>query len=157
PIRDSSDDEIWNDVQRLLLRAAPNVAEEWRRRCLKHAEEAGGHTHEGQMTILPLARDEVIYPGLGGDIRAARMRSMVTAPLDPRMTPPNNSDLRTLAGVVSSVLWFIEHDPSLCHCLQSVFRFGVSPLVGEQRELYVAELLRRWERTNVPRQEPKER
>jgi len=41
--------------------------------------------------------------------------------------------------------------------LKSVFRFGLSPLTGDQRERYVAELLRLWQRTNVPRQGPKER
>jgi hypothetical protein len=158
PIREGSDDEIWNDVQRLLLRAAPNVAEEWRRRCLKHAEEAGGHADEGQAVVLPSASDEVIYPGLSGAVRAVGLRSAAAAALDPRMTPPKDADLRALAGVVSSSLWFIEHDPNLCHCLQSVFRFGVSLLAGQQQERYMAELLRLWERTNVPpRQEPKER
>jgi hypothetical protein len=157
PIRSESDDQIWNDVQRLLLRAGPNIADEWRRRCLRHAEEAGGHADEAQMAILPLARDELIYPGLGGHVRAGGLRSAPAAPLDSRLTPPADADLRPLAGVVSSALWFIEHDPNLCHCLQSVFRFGVSPLVGEQRERYVAELLRLWERANVLRQEPKER
>jgi hypothetical protein len=157
PIRNSSDDEIWNDVQCLLLHVAPNVADEWRRRSLKYAEESGGHADEAQAAILPLARDEVIYPGLGGGIRAVGLRSSLAAALDPRMTAPQDADLRTLAGVVSSALWFIEHDPHLCHCLQSMFRFGVSPLASEQRERYAAELLRFWERTNVPRQEPKAR
>src|SRR5262249_35289251 len=120
-------------------------------------EESGGHVDEAQTDVLPLARDELIYPGLAGDVRAGGLRSAVATPLDLRMTPPNDTDLRTLAGLVSASLWFIEHDPALCHCLQSVFRFGVSPLAGEQRERYVAELLRRWERANVPRQEPKER
>jgi hypothetical protein len=157
PIRTDSDDQIWNDVQRLLLRAGPNVADEWRRHCLRHAEEAGGRADEAQMTILPLARDELIYPGLGGHVRASGLRSAPAAPLDSRSLPPADADLRTLAGLVSSALWFIEHDPNLCHCLQRVFRFGISPLAGEQRERYVAELLRLWERANVLRQEPKER
>src|SRR5262249_4482471 len=48
------------------------------------------------------------------------------------------------------------------HCLKSVFRFGVTPLGGEQRPRYVAELLRLWERVragtlaNASRQELKE-
>jgi hypothetical protein len=157
PIRDGNDDEIWNEVQRLLLRVAPSVADEWRRRSLKLAEQVGGHADEAQTGVLPLARDEVIYPGLSGDVRAVGLRSAMGAGLDPRMTKPTDSDLRSLGGLVSSCLWFIEHDPHLCHCLQSVFRFGISPLAGEQRERYVAELLRLWERVSASRQGPKER
>lgn len=157
PIRDGSDDDIWNDAQRLLLRVAPSVANEWRRRCLKHVEELGGYADETQAVVLPLARDEMIYPGLSGEIQANGFRSCVGAERDPRIAPPKDADLHTLAGVISTCLWFIEHDPNLYHCLQSVFRFGVSPLAGEQRELYVTELLRLWERVNVLKQEPKER
>jgi hypothetical protein len=157
PVRDGSDDEIWNDVQRLLLRIAPNLADEWRRRSLAHAEQAGGRPDEAQSTMLPLARDEVIYPGLTGAIQAVGLRAAARAALDPRLMAPADGDLRPLAGVVSTCLWFIEHDPQLCHCLKSVFRFGVSPLAGEQRERYVADLLRLWERTNVPQQGPKDR
>jgi hypothetical protein len=37
----------------------------------------------------------------------------------------------------------------LHHCLKNVFRFGISPLTGDQRERYVAELLRLWERVRA--------
>jgi hypothetical protein len=157
PLRDGSDDEIWNEIQRFLLRVAPSVAEEWQRRCLQQAEQLGAFADETQAGALPLARDEVIYPGLGGEVRAIGLRSAVGIALDPRMSAPTDLDLRALASVVSSCLWFIEHDRHLCHCLQSVFRFGVSPLAGEQRERYVAELLRLWERVSASRQGPKER
>jgi hypothetical protein len=144
-----SDDEIWNDVQRLLLRVPPPLAEEWRRRCLQLAEEAGGRPDEASGTALPLTPDEVIYPGLTGAVRAAGLRSSAAARLDPRLPAPEDSDLRELAGIASACLWFIEHDPHLCHCLRNVFRFGLAPLAGEQRERYVAELLRRWERVRT--------
>ena len=157
PIRDSSDDEIWNNVQRLLLRLDPSLADEWRRRSLKQAEQSGGRADEWQTVVLPLGRDEVIYPGLTGEVRAMGLRSAASAALDPRIPVPADADLQFLGGVVSTCLWFIEHDPTLCHCLKSVFRFGLSPLAGEQRERCVAELLRLWERINVPRQGPKER
>jgi hypothetical protein len=157
PIRDSSNDEIWHDIQRLLLRLAPSLADEWRRRSLKFAEHIGARADEVQTVVLPLARDEVIYPGLCGEVRAIGLRSVASATLDSRLTAPADADLRFLACVVSTCLWFSEHDSHLCHCLKSVFRFGLSPLTGEQLERYVAELLRLWERTNVPRQGPKER
>src|SRR6516162_6791205 len=34
PLRQGSDEEIWNELQRLLLRVSPALAEEWRRRSL---------------------------------------------------------------------------------------------------------------------------
>jgi hypothetical protein len=65
---------------------------------------------------------------------------------DPRVAEPEDEALRPLAEVVSACLWLVEHDASLRHCLKSVFRFGLAPLTGDQRERYVAELLRLWER-----------
>lgn len=144
PLRDGSDDEIWNDVHRLLLRVPPGLAAEWRRRCLQQAEQAGGRADEAAAAVLPSGRDESLYPGLRGDIQAAGLRAGVA--LDPRVGSPADSDLGVLASIASVCLWFLEHDPHLCHCLRNVFRFGVTPLTGEQRERYVAELLRLWER-----------
>jgi hypothetical protein len=72
--------------------------------------------------------------------------------IDPRVSLPADDDLLPLAGVASACLRLAEHDPRLCHCLRSVFQFGVTPLAGEQRGRYTAELLRLWERlrTGVP-------
>src|SRR5262249_52110687 len=43
----------------------------------------------------------------------------------------------------------IEHDPNLHHCLRSVFRFGVPLLTGDQRNRYLSELVRLWERVRA--------
>src|SRR5262245_53213144 len=56
PIREGSDDDIWNDVQRLLLRVAPGLAGEWRRRSLEHAAQAGGRPDEAHTAVVPLDR-----------------------------------------------------------------------------------------------------
>jgi hypothetical protein len=146
PIREDSDEDIWNGVQRLLLRIAPGLAEQWRRRSLEQARQAGCRPDELHTVIVPVGRDEVLYPGLSGTVRAAGLRSAAGAATDPRVGSPTDGGLRLLASVLSTCLWFIEHDPHLGHCLKNVFRFGVSPLTGEQRERYVAELLRLWER-----------
>lgn len=69
--------------------------------------------------------------------------------LDPRVASPEDEDLRPLAGIVSDCLWLAEHDPHLSHGLRSVFRFGLVPLTGDQRERYVAELLRLWGRVRT--------
>jgi hypothetical protein len=151
PLRDDSDPNIWNDIQCLLLRLPPAAAGEWRRRCLSVAEQAGARPDEARAAALPLGRDEAIYPGLTGTVEAPGLRSAVSAPADPRVSAPPapDKDVRFLAGVTSACLWFVENDPQLHHCLASVFRFGLAPLAGDQRERYVAELLRLWGRVSA--------
>jgi hypothetical protein len=149
PIPDGSDDEIWNGVQRLLLRIPPHLADEWRQRSQELADRAGGRLDEWAAVALPLPWDEAIYPGVTGEVRAAGLRSTPTASLDPRIAAPADDNLQVLAGVTSTCLWFVDHDPHLSHCLKNVFRFGVAPRTGEQRERYVAELLRLWERVRT--------
>jgi hypothetical protein len=141
-------DQVWGNVQRLLLRVPAHLAEEWRHRSQEFAEQAGGRLDEWAAVVLPLPWDEAIYPGVTGEIRAAGLRSASTAALDSRV-PPASGDIRMLAGIVSACLWFLEHDPHLYHCLKNVFRFGVAPLSGEQRERYVAELLKLWSRVRA--------
>jgi len=150
----SSDDETWNDIQRLLLRLPAALAGEWQQRCLEHIQKIGAQADESRTAALPLLHDELIYPGLTGAIVAQGLRSDAGAVLDPRVKPPAESGLRFLAGVVSTCLWFTGHDPLLCHCLKDVFRFGITPLADGQRERYVSELLRRWERVIAGRAEP---
>jgi hypothetical protein len=149
PLRTRSDEEIWNDVQRLLLRAPPDLAEAWRRRSLTLASGLGARADVSRVESLPLGRDEVIYPGLTGTVEATGLRSASCAALDPRVAASPDADLRFLAGVTSTWLWFIDHDPRLHHCLSGVFRFGVPPLSGDQRTRYQAELLRLQERVRV--------
>jgi hypothetical protein len=154
PIRTDTDADIWNAVQRLLLRTSTAVAEEWRNRSQIVAQRAGSWLDETDATTVPLSREESIYPGLAGTIQTSGLRSATTAPLDTRVRPVADSGLRFLAGVVSTCLWFIEHDPNLCHCLKSVFRFGVTGLAGDQRERYVSELLRLWDRVCAAAPDP---
>jgi hypothetical protein len=146
---EADDNAIWNDVQRLLLRARPDLAAEWQQRCLTLAGQAGARPDAAQTAVLPLGRDEVIYPGLTGAIQATGLRSASSAPLDSRVPAPAEADLRCLAEVTSTCLWFIENDPHLHHCLQSVFRFGVPSLTGDQRQRFLAELRRLWERVRA--------
>ncbi|HZV05667.1 MAG TPA: hypothetical protein VE999_11345 [Gemmataceae bacterium] len=148
-LRESSDEEIWNDVQRLFLRAPADLAAEGRLRAMLLVTQLGAEMDLGRTETLPLGHDEVIYPGLAGSVQVTGLRSALSAPLDPRVSAPPDGDLRFLAGVTSAYLWFIEHDPNLRHCLRSVFRFGVPPLTGDQRNRYLSELLRLWERVRT--------
>jgi hypothetical protein len=142
PLRQDSDEEIWNEVQRLFLRAPPALAEEWSQRSFQLAEQAGAFPDPEAVATLPLAREEIIYPGLRGSVQAVGLRSTPSASIaaDP---------MRILAGVIATCLWFIDNDPHLCHCLANVFRFGIRPLVGEQHARYVDELQRRGERARA--------
>jgi hypothetical protein len=146
PIPTDSDAAIWSAIQQMLLYVSPHLAEEWHSRAQQVAEENGGRLDEWAAVVLPLAQDEAVYAGVTGEIRAPGLRSAPTAALDPRVGPPVDAHWRTLAGITSSFLWFCENGVHLHHCLKTVFRFGIAPLVGEQRERFVAELLRRWER-----------
>jgi hypothetical protein len=148
-INDHDDVAIWSEVQRLLLRVAPDLAQEWHQRCLKEAEQLGCRADESRSVVLPLPREEPVYPGLAGCVEAAGLRASGFAPLELPLAAVANEELRLLAGLVATCLWFIEQDRFLCHCLKSVFRFGVTGLQGEQRERYVAELRRRWERVQA--------
>jgi hypothetical protein len=145
-ISDNDDGAVWNSVQRLLLRVPPTLAAEWRERCLSAAEQLGCRPDNSRSAVIPFPREETIYPGLAGTVEAAGLRGSPTAPLEMAMGAPAHEDLRLLASLVATCLWFSEQDRCLRHCLKSVFRFGVTPLQGEQRERYTAELRRRWER-----------
>jgi hypothetical protein len=146
PIRDGSDDDTWNAIQRILLRIPAPLAADWQQRCLQFAQENGARPDESRTAVVPLLRDEVIYPGLSGTSQACGLGSTATAALDPRVRSAPDNGLNFLAGVVATCLWFIEHDPNICHCLKNVVRFGITPLQDGQRERYRDELLRLWER-----------
>jgi hypothetical protein len=148
-LRTGSDSDIWNDVQRLLLRTPPELAGRWQERCLALATQLGACADDTRTEALPLGHDGVIYPGLTGAIEATGLRSAASAPLDPRVPAATDPEMRFLAGVISALLWFGERDPHLHHCLRGVFRFGVAPLTGDQRQRYLAELLRLWERARA--------
>jgi hypothetical protein len=148
-LREGSDEEIWNDVQRLFLRAPADLAAEGRLRAMLLVTQLGAEADLGRTETLPLGYDGIIYPGLAGAVEATGLRSALSSPLDPRVPAPPESDLRFLAGVTSAYLWFIEHDPNLHHCLRSVFRFGVPRLTGDQRDRYLSELVRLWERVRA--------
>jgi hypothetical protein len=154
PLRGGSDDDLWSEVHRLLLHVPVEVARKWHSEWEARARELGARTNRSQCAQVPLPRDEELYSGLDGGVQATGLRTSATAPLDSRVKAPSDGGLRFLAGVVSTWLWFIEHDPRLCHCLKSVFRFGITPLDDAQRERYQTELLRLWERVAAGPGEP---
>lgn len=144
---DADDPAAWGLLQRRLLRVSPTLAHAWRQRSQQAVERLGAISNDSRVQLLPFPNDRVLYPGLEGSITATGLRTCPTATLDPRVAPhPADADLPLLARLVSTALWFIENDPELHHCLQSVYRFGVVPLVADQRNRFVDEMLRRWRR-----------
>src|SRR5262249_34707130 len=142
PPRNGSDDDLWNEAHLLLLHVPVEVARKWHSEWEARARELGARTNGSQSAQVPLPRDEELYPGLDGAVQATGLRTSALAPLDPRIKAPSDGNLRFLASVVSTWIWFADHDPRLCHCLKSVFRFGITPQDDAQRERYQAELLR---------------
>jgi hypothetical protein len=158
PLREGSEEEIWSDIQRLLLRVPQNVCVEWRRRCLEFAGKIGAQPIEASSLLLSLGWDELIYPGLSAAIEVPELRSLAASLPDPRVGSAPDEELAPLAATVAACVYFAENDPALHHCLAGVFRFGLAALLGEQRDRYVAELLRRWQRVRTaPRSGWKER
>jgi hypothetical protein len=158
PLRTGSDEEIWSDVQRLLLRVPQAVCVEWRRRSLELATKVGAQPIEARSLLLSLGWDELIYPGLSGALDVPELRSLASALPDPRVGSAPDEELSPPAAAVAACTYFAENDPALHHCLAGVFRFGLAALLGEQRERYIAELLRRWHRVRTaPRSSWKER
>ena len=64
----TNDQDLWGQVQRLLLRVPVTVAESWRERAQKLANKAGFYSDDSERShpTLPFSRDELLYPGLTG-------------------------------------------------------------------------------------------
>jgi len=136
-LQSSSDAQLWNEIQRKLLRVPKNVAQSWRERALMLAHEAGAipDWSERSLLALPFIRDEAIYPGLTGTIQARGLRFSTNKPLHPRVQGGMlDGDLYFLACIVSICLKFIESDRSLHHAFKSIYRFGVKSLHSDPEE-----------------------
>jgi hypothetical protein len=97
--------------------------------------------------LLPRVSVAVLPADTPAESATDSPRPPASAALDPRVAAPDDPDLRTLAGIAAAHLWLAENDSRrLYHCLRSAFRFGLTPVKGEQRDRYVAEVLRLWER-----------
>ncbi|MFN9398383.1 MAG: hypothetical protein ACK57T_01265, partial [Dolichospermum sp.] len=62
PIQSQNDGEIWNEIQRKLLRVPEDLAISWREIALKTAQELGAIVDHENLEELPFVRDEIIYP-----------------------------------------------------------------------------------------------
>ena len=64
------DSDLWNEVQRKLLRVTEELAEHWRQQALAIANEVGAQEDTSNCISLPFNKNENIFPGLKGSIKA---------------------------------------------------------------------------------------
>ncbi len=150
PLQSQTDSDLWNEIQRKLLRLPEDLATSWQQRTLALAQEAGAREDNSALYQLPFFRDEIIYPGLSGTIQAKGLCLSQKALLNSEIIQNNASgNLYLLAGFLLICIKFIEIDPDLHHALKSVFGFDVISLDSkpEQRNHYIDALGDRFGRT----------
>ncbi|MCE2719621.1 MAG: hypothetical protein ACK5HC_13895 [Dolichospermum sp.] len=149
PIQSQNDGEIWNEIQRKLLRVPEDLAISWREIALKTAQELGAIVDHENLEELPFVRDEIIYPGLNGTVKAKGLCLSQQALLNSEITQNHLSEnLYSIAGFLLLYIKFIEIDTDLHHALKSIFSFDVVSLNSklEQRHQYIDALKDRFYR-----------
>ncbi|AFZ22840.1 hypothetical protein Cylst_0501 [Cylindrospermum stagnale PCC 7417] len=157
PLQSQKDADLWNEIQRRLLRVPEDLATSWRQRALELAEEAGAIADNIHLYKLPFIRDEVIYPGLSGSVKAKGLCLSQKALLKTEFPQSYSSgDLHLLAGFLYLYIKFIEIEPDLHHALKSVFSFDVVSLhtKPEQRHQYIDSLSDRFGRIQKTAENP---
>lgn len=155
-LKSQTDSDLWNEIQRKLLRLPKQMATSWREKALKLAQEAGAKigTDTSNLLQLPFKDNEDIYPGLKGTVQAKGLCLSKEAPLNSQVLQENkfgnlSEDLYLLASLVSICISFIDLEPDLHHALETVYKFDAIPLHSnpEQRNKYIAALTERFQRT----------
>jgi hypothetical protein len=149
-LQSQTDADLWNEIQRQLLRIPEDMATSWRQRALELAQQAGAKEDNSDLHQLPFIRDELIYPGLSGTVQAQGLCLSQQALLDTKIVQSHESgDLYLLAGFLLLWIKFIEIDHDLHHALKSVFSFDVISLYAkpEQQNQYIEALIDRFQRT----------
>ena len=122
----NDDAQLWNEMQRLLLRVPEKQAEVGDQQLFNQVITLGAAEDKVSLQQLPFPTSELIYPGLKGNIQASGLCFSNTVNFDERLqTQRSGSELNILAAIVSTCLRFIEIDPHLHHALRSVDRFGI--------------------------------
>ena len=147
----TNDADLWNEMQCLLLRVPDKVALAWRSRILTEVSQVGARENNRSLSSLPFIRDESLYPGLTGKLRATGLCLSDKIDFDSRlMVETRGGELDLLAGVVSIYLKFIELDLSLHHALKSVDRFAVRSLnLESEKSKYITALIDRFRRVQA--------
>jgi hypothetical protein len=149
PLQSQTDSDLWNEIQRKLLRIPEDVATYWRQHALNLAQEAGATEDNSNLYQLPFIRDEVIYPGLSGSVNVKGLQLSQKELLNYEITHGQESnDMHLLACMLILLIKFIDIEPDLHHALKSVFSFDVVSLHSkpEQRSQYIEALSDRFQR-----------
>ncbi|MBW4609568.1 MAG: hypothetical protein KME22_20775 [Hassallia sp. WJT32-NPBG1] len=150
PLQSQTDSDLWNEIQRKLLRIPEDVATYWRQHALNLAQEAGATEDNSNLYQLPFIRDEIIYPGLSGSVNAKGLELSQKELLNYKITHGEESaDMHLLACMLILLIKLIDIEPDLHHALKSVFSFDVVSLHSkpEQRNQYIEALSDRFQRT----------
>ncbi|BAZ11437.1 hypothetical protein NIES4071_32630 [Calothrix sp. NIES-4071] len=152
----TNDGDLWNEIQRLLLRVPEKLADNWRQLSFRLAEEVGAVLDHRVYRQLPFNRCEIMYPGLTGSVKSTGLCLSDRAPISQQLVQEDTSEeLIFLAGVVSTCIKFINIDASLNHALKSVDRFGVRSLSSDsERSKYVTVLIERFRRVQSTADNP---
>ena len=149
PLQSQTDPDLWNEIQRKLLRIPEDVATYWRQHALNLAQEAGATEDNSNLYQLPFSRDEVIYPGLSGSVNVQGLQLSQKELLNRKITHgQESSDMHQLGCMVILLIKLIDIEPNLHHALKSVFSFDVVSLhsKSEQRNQYIEALSDRFQR-----------
>ncbi|NEP01025.1 MAG: hypothetical protein F6K58_20670 [Symploca sp. SIO2E9] len=145
-LKSTNDSDLWNEVQRLLLRVPEKLAKEKREHFLDIAKGAGAKPdYEQLMSNIPFSSSKILYPGLSDKVQASGLQLSAEV-LSGEVK--REGDLYFLAGVVSTYLELINIDPSLHHVLESVYSFGIKSFHSEpeQQDKYITALIDRFQR-----------
>ncbi len=147
----TSDADLWNETQHLLLRVPEKLAHTWREYLVKAITQIGIVEDKEFYSSLPFTRHEYIYSGLNGKVKASGLWFSDRVGFDSRLTVERSGgELDFLAGVVSICLKFIDSDPSVHHALKSVDRFGIRSLSLEaEKSKYMTALIDRFRRVQA--------
>ncbi|MGB3638994.1 MAG: hypothetical protein WBA39_15665, partial [Rivularia sp. (in: cyanobacteria)] len=146
----NDDAQLWNEMQRLLLRVPEKQAQIVRSQLFNQAITLGATEDKVSLQYLPFPTPEHIYSGLKGSIQASGLCFSNTINFDERLqTQRSGTELDILAGIVTTCLKFLEIEPHLHHALRSVDRFGVRSLNSADKLKYIAALIERFHRVKV--------
>ncbi|RAM53242.1 MAG: hypothetical protein C6Y22_01485 [Hapalosiphonaceae cyanobacterium JJU2] len=146
----NNDLDLWNEIQRLLLRIPEKLAHTWRECILAEVSQLGALEEKFAVRQIGFSRNEPVYSGLQGSVYATGLFLSDQIDFDPQLqVEKRGGELDMLAGIVSVCLSFIETDTYLHHALKSVDRFGVRPLSSEaEKSKYVTALIDRFVRVS---------
>jgi hypothetical protein len=156
-LHSQTDSELWNEIQRKLLRLPKQMASSWQKKALVLAQKVQAERDDTSNILqLPFIKgNENIYPGLKGTIQAQGLSLSQNAPLDSQILQENkyeylsSEDLKLLAYLVYICIYFIDLELDLHHALETVYKFDTMSLHSnpEQRKKYIEALKERFQRT----------